>query len=108
MSFLWLKVTSHLNQYYLDALVTDKEEVHVSRMSDFCVDHKSRRHIAILIGHLVLGVREEASVVTLLYNQECDLWVVSGVQSLDSPVNGSQLHAENLIKMESYWMHFHS
>jgi hypothetical protein len=83
--------------YYLDALVTDKEEINVSGMSDFCVNHKSGRHIAVPISHLVLRVREEAGVVTLLHNQECDLRVVALVHSLDCIVNGSQLHLENLI-----------
>jgi hypothetical protein len=80
--------------------MTDEEEVNVSRMSDFCVNHKSRRHIAILIGHLVLGVREESSVMTFLHDQECDLWLVVGVHSLDSSVNGRHLHSENLIKIK--------
>lgn len=81
---------------YLDALMADKEEVDVSRMCDFGVDHKSWRNVAVLIGHLVLGVREESSVVTLLHDQESDLGVVVGIHSLDSSVNSRQLHTENL------------
>jgi hypothetical protein len=82
--------------------MTDKEEINVPGVSDFSVNHKARRNIAIPIGHLVLGVREESGVVTLLHNQECDLWIVVGVDSLNSSENGSHLHSENLINFRIF------
>ena len=77
--------------------MTDEEEVNISRVRDFCVNHKSRGYIAIIVGHLVPGVGEESSVMTLLHNQECDLWIVVGVDFLDSSENCSHLHSKNLI-----------
>jgi hypothetical protein len=63
--------------FYLDTLMTDKVEVHVPRVSDYCVHHKTRWHVLVPSPITVLrSCWEKTGMMSFLDNQKSDSGLV--------------------------------
>lgn len=76
--------------------MTAQIEVKLGRMSDANVYSRASRYVTALADLVLLVSTEEARVVALLYNNECDTWLVSHLQFHTSLTDGLQFHGQYL------------